>query len=323
METMKTLHAKAAVPEHLEVRHLKLMQAIADFGNVTRAAGQLHLSQSAVSHQLLALERDLGARLFDRVGKRMVPTSAGAHLVDGARRLLGELGELERTASGRRDAKVPLRVTSSCFTSYNWLPTALAHFADRHPTLELDIVLGATRRAIAALIADEVDLAIVTDPPRDDTWTRELVITSELVAVASAAHPICKRLVRGALRWGALNDYPFLVPDIADSDLARLDEAVRSSWAHEHGHRPPTPIPVRKIPLSEALFELARIGAGVVIVDRWVVPKLGRDLRILHLSPNASRTFHAVWRHSNPRGLPIDELVAIVKQAGTKRLRAA
>src|SRR5262245_32461829 len=114
METMKSVHETSDAPEHLEVRHLKLVRAVAEAGGVTRAAGQLHLSQSAVSHQLLALERDLGARLFDRVGKRMVPTAAGAHLVEAARRLLGELAELERAVDGGRETKVPLRVTSSC-----------------------------------------------------------------------------------------------------------------------------------------------------------------------------------------------------------------
>jgi LysR family transcriptional regulator for metE and metH len=323
METMKPVHGSGGIddaPGRLEVRHLKLMRAIAEAGGVTRAAGRLHLSQSAVSHQLLALERDLGARLFDRVGKRMVPTAAGAHLVDAARRLLGELAELERSVDGHREATIPLRVTSSCYTSYNWLPAALAHFAERHPKLAIEIVLEVTRRAVPALIADEIDVAIVTDPPRDDTWSREVVIASELAALASPDHPVCKRLVRGALRWGALHDCTVLVPDIADSDLARLDEAVRSSWARESGQRMPGPVTVRKIPLSEALLELARAAAGVVIIDRWVVPKVGTDLRVLPLSPAATRTFHAVWRRSNPRGLPIAELVAIVKQAGAKRL---
>jgi LysR family transcriptional regulator for metE and metH len=320
METMKAMHDSADAAGRIEVRHLKLMRAIAEAGGVTRAAGRLHLSQSAVSHQLLALERDLGARLFDRVGKRMVPTAAGAHLVDAARRLLAELAELERSVDGRRDATIPLRVTSSCYTSYNWLPAALTHFAERHPNLELEIVLDVTRRAVPALIADEIDLAIVTDPPRDDTWARELVIASELVALASPAHPVCNRLTRGALRWGALHDCTVLVPDIADSDLARLDDAVRTSWTRDSGQRMTSSIIVRKVPLTEALLELARAAAGVVIIDRWVVPKLDANLRILPLAPAATRTFHAVWRRSNPRGLPIDELVAIVKQAGAKRL---
>lgn len=318
---MNSLHDKPDAPERLEVRHLKLMRAVADAGGVTRAAGRLHLSQSAVSHQLLALEDDLGTRLFDRVGKRMVPTAAGAHLVDAARRLLGELAKLERAVDGRREARLPLRITSSCYTSYNWLPAALAHFADRHPRLELDIVLGATRRAVPALIADEVDVAIVTDPPRDTTWSCEVVIASQLVAVASPDHPVCQRLVRGGLRWGALHDCSILVPDIADSDLERLDGAIRSSRARETGQRPATPVTVRKIPISEALFELARAGAGVVVIDRWAAGRTGRDLRILPLSPAAPRTFHAVWRRANPRGLPIDELIAIVKQAGARRLR--
>ena len=319
--THDRLHAGRA-PERLEVRHLRLVRAISDAGSVTRAAGTLHLSQSAVSHQLLDLERDLGARLFDRVGKRMVPTALGAHLIAGARRLLADLGELERAIDGRRDLRAALRVTSSCFTSYNWLPAALAHFGASHPTIELDIVIEATRRAVPALVADEVDLAIVTDPPREDTWETTEVIASELIALASPRHPICSRLRKNALRWGALRDCEILVPDISDHDLARLDHAVRTSWERESGERLPSPVTVRKIPLSEALVELARAGAGVAIVDRWTVAsRIDRRLRALPLVPPAPRTFHAVWRRSNPRELPIGELIEIVRAYGADALK--
>jgi LysR family transcriptional regulator, regulator for metE and metH len=318
---MRNSHDRGAVPSWIEVRHLKLVRAVGESGSVTRAAGVLHLSQSAVSHQLLDLERDLGGRLFDRIGKRMVPTPLGAHLIAGAHRLLAELVELERSVDARQGAPTPtpLRLTSSCFTSYNWLPAALAHFARSHPGVELTIVLEATRRAVPALVADEVDFAIVTDPPRDDTWECVEVIASELVALASPQHPITGRTRRGVLRWGALHDCEILVPDIADHDLARLDDAVRTSWQRESGTRP-NPITVRKIPLSEALLELARAGAGVAIVDRWTVPRLDRRLRALPLSPHAPRTFHAVWRRANPRRLPMRDLTAIVKTHGARAL---
>lgn len=305
---------------HIEVRHLKLVVAIAGAGSVTRAAGSLHLSQSAVSHQLLDLERDLETRLFDRVGKKMVPTSAGARMVRDATRVLAELVELERSvAVQRRDT---LRLTASCFMSYSWLPTALTHFSESRPNLDLEVMLECTRRAVPALIADEVDLAIVTDPPRDETYAREELAVSELVAIASPDHPVVSRVKKGALSWGALHDCELLVFDIADSDLLRLDTAIRTIYRAQTGERLASPLPVRKIPVTEALLDLVRNGRGVGIVDRWAVANFRRGLRILPMAPRASRTFHAVWRHANPRRLPIEELVAVIRRAGVRAIRA-
>src|SRR4051794_40649092 len=150
---MQIMHASC----RLEIKHLRLVQAIAAEGTVTRAAGRLHLSQSAVSHQLVDLERDLSTRLFDRIGKRMIPTRAGSRVLASAERLLDELTSLERdlTEDGR-EARIPLRVTASCYTSYEWLPAALVHFAEAHPRVDITIVLEATRRGMEALAADEV-----------------------------------------------------------------------------------------------------------------------------------------------------------------------
>lgn len=304
---------------HIEVRHLRLVVAISSEGNVTRAAGKLHLSQSAVSHQLLDLERDLGTRLFDRVGKRMVPTVAGGRMVADAGRVLADLGELERRVIEQRpDARIPFRITASCFMSYSWLPTALAHFGASRPNVDLDIVLEATRRAVPALIADEVDLAVVTDPPRDPAYACTEVAVSELVAIASPDHPVIARCKKGALRWSALHDCELLVFDIADPDLVRLDRAIRHAHRAQSGEHLSAPLHVRKIPVTDALLELVRSGRGVGIVDRWAVAPSNRSIRVLPLAPRASRTFHAVWRDANPRKLPVDELVAVIKRAGVR-----
>ena len=308
----------------IDIRHLRLVLAIGSEGSVTRAAGRLHLSQSAVSHQLLDLERDLETRLFDRVGKKMVATACGARMMLTARKVLGELTELgEDIARARGEVRIPLRITASCFTSYHWLPAALAHFGERHPHVDLDIVLEATRRSVAALVADEVDLAIVTDPPRDDTWERTEIVASELVALVSPEHAIIERARRNTIAWSALRDCTILVYDISDHDLGRLDTAVRESWRAESGHRMANPVAVRKVPLSQALVELVRSGRGVGIVDRWTIAsQLGKDLVALSMTPRAPRTFTAVWRRSNPRNLPVAELVDVIRRTGKRAVAA-
>jgi LysR family transcriptional regulator for metE and metH len=317
METMQATH------DSLEVRHLRLVRAIGEEGSVTRAAGKLHLSQSAVSHQLLDLERDLATKLFDRIGKRMVATTAGKRMMIAAERMLGELVELEREIRASSTARQALRVTASCFTAYGWLPSALTRFGESHPQLDLDIVIEATRRPVEALIADEVDLAIVTEPPRDATYQRAQIVESELVAVAHVKHPLCKRLQRGAVRWGALRDCELLFHDLTDENFTMLTGAVRESWRRESGERLTAPLAIRKIPLSEAILDLARAGRSVAIVDRWTVEhKLGRSLRLMPIVPRAPRTFTAVWRRANPRGLPVKELLEVMVAAAGQHVAA-
>ena len=79
----------------LEVRHLQLVAAVADVGSLTRAGDRLHLTQSALSHQLRDIESRLGAALFLRVGKRLVLTPAGERLLESARDVLDRLRQAE------------------------------------------------------------------------------------------------------------------------------------------------------------------------------------------------------------------------------------
>ena len=268
------------------------MSAIADEASVTRAAGRLHLSQSAVSHQLVDLERELGIRLFDRVGKRMVPTAAGQRLVVAGAAVLQQLSSLEtQLHRDRHEARTALRVTTSCYVSYHWLPSALTHFGASHPRLDLAIVLEATRRALAALTADEVDLAIMTDPPRDQTWEVVEIASSQLVALCSPAHPAMARARRASLRWG---------------DLGRL--------------RDPGPGHPGSIPISEALLELTRAGKGGGAPRPLDGPPATgtRPSRVAHVPPHApglSRRLAQV----EPPPLPLHELVKVIRQTASVR----
>src|SRR5215813_12091051 len=101
----------------LEVRHLRLIRAIAEEGSVTRAGSRLYLTQSALSHQLRDAEEKLGAQLFTRVNKRMILTPAGERLLKLARTVLDEMGRAEeeiRQIALHREGL--LRLSTECYT---------------------------------------------------------------------------------------------------------------------------------------------------------------------------------------------------------------
>src|SRR5688572_20968396 len=107
----------------LEIRHLVLVRAVAAAGTLTRAGVSLHLTQSALSHQLQDIEGRLGTALFLRVGKRMVLTAAGEHILASAEGVLSALERTEeaiRQLAGSRSGV--LRLTTECYTCYHWLP---------------------------------------------------------------------------------------------------------------------------------------------------------------------------------------------------------
>ena len=137
----------------LELRHLKLVEAIAVEGAMTRAAARLNITQSALSHQLAGLEEGLGVSLFRRVPRGVILTEAGEKLLDCARLVLPTVREArELVAAADSKAQGTLRISTECYTCYHWLPSRLKTFQESFPHMEVEIVVEATRRPIEALL---------------------------------------------------------------------------------------------------------------------------------------------------------------------------
>lgn len=293
--------ASAPLPRGVvEIRHLRLLQAIAGEGGVTRAANRLNLSQSALSHQLLNLERDLGARLFDRVGKKMSPTPAGLRLLAVAERVLRDLHDAEAGLVSGRDERTPLRVAAACHTYYSWLAAVLARFGAERPQLDVQVAFQATRRVIEALAADEVDVVITSRPPNDERFARQPLFSLEIVALVGAGHELA---AIPQLAWSDLADQTLLIHDLPDDDVELLRASVRERGGSVPGQ-------VWRVQLTEAIAELARAGHGLGVITRWSAVPLETDagLRLRPLHPREHRQYWAVWRLSNPRDLPVEAL---------------
>src|SRR5215471_4468328 len=120
---------------NLEIRHLKLIAAIAETGSMTKAGNCLHLTQSALSHQLRDAEEQLGVPLFERGNRKMTLTPAGQRLLQSARMVIAELDGAQREIKDRKAIGQGLiRLSTECYTVYHWLPARLKLFQQKYPS---------------------------------------------------------------------------------------------------------------------------------------------------------------------------------------------
>jgi LysR family transcriptional regulator for metE and metH len=245
----------------LDTRDLRLVAAIAEHGGVTRASQHLYLTQSAVSHQLLGLEKRLGTPLFHRLGKRLVPTAAGAKLIAGAEQLLRDLQQLEQeamhAAAGR---SLALRISTECYTCYHWLPRVMEEYQRDFPNVDVSIVAEVTQHPIPALLEGRIDLAIVHAPNDDERVTYMKLFDDELVAIMPESHPLARRA--------------FLTPaDFADQHLITysLPLTENSFYQEVLSAAAVKPRKITQIQLTEGIVEMVRAGVGIAVFANWAV----------------------------------------------------
>jgi len=295
-----------ASPPALELRDVRLVLAILHSGGLTRAAEQLHCTPSALSHRLADLERRLRTPLFHRRARRLVPTPAGEALRDGAAPLLERAHELEAAVRRTPGTQVAsLRIATECFTCYHWLPQALQHFEREQPRVEVRIVLAATRRALAALAAGELDVALTDSPRPGAALVTQPLFDSALVAAVAPSHPWAAReRVRPA--------------DFAGEVLLRYPVARRDSTLLHEILGPAGVEPSREelVELTEAILELVRAGRGVAVLPSWVVAPWAarREIAAVPLAhPAARRRWCAVTRRQQAADADCAALVAALR----------
>jgi LysR family transcriptional regulator for metE and metH len=245
----------------LEVRHLRLVTEVAAHGSVTRAAERLHLTQSAVSHQLRDIESRLGTALFYRMGKRMVVTPAGERVLRSAATILDDLRRAEEDI--RQIAKEGtgiLRLCTQCNTGYHWLPPILKTFNERHPRVDIQVVVDATTRPIDALLEGKLDLALVTSEVDDKRIAVRPLFRDEMVLLVSPQHRLASRKHVAAT-------------ELASEHLVIYSSSRHDSFTFRRVLDPAgvEPARVTHLMLTEAIVEMVKANLGVTVIAKWSV----------------------------------------------------
>jgi LysR family transcriptional regulator for metE and metH len=244
----------------LEVRHLRLIRAIAEEGSVTKAGNRLFLTQSALSHQLRDLEAGLGSPLFTRVNKKMLLTPAGKRILTAANEILDHLDRVEedvkRMASNLEGV---LRISTECYTCYHWLPAVLKRFNVDYPGIDVRIAVDATSDPITALLDGVIDIGLTNSPRQNNKLRYQPLFRDEYVVIVSKEHPSSSR--------------PYFSPkDFVDQHLIIYstleDNQVFKKLLVPAGVRPKR---VSSVRLTEAIVQMVKANLGIGLLSKWSI----------------------------------------------------
>ena len=144
----------------MNLRHLLIFKTVVDTGSFTKAAKQLFITQSGVSHAIRELEQQTNAVLFDRLSKAIILTPAGKLLLEKVIPILSLYHDLEKQIDVL-EMSAPLKVVSSITIATFWLPKILKQFASSYPNIKVEVQVVSAKEALAVLECGEADLALV------------------------------------------------------------------------------------------------------------------------------------------------------------------
>jgi LysR family transcriptional regulator, regulator for metE and metH len=246
---------------HLEFRHLRTIKAIHEEGGLARAADRLHITQSALSHQIKGLEDQAGLELFVRRAKPMKLSPAGMKLLRLAEDVLPRIAALEdEFLSLRKGRTGRLHIAIECHACFDWLLPVLEAFRLSWPDIDVDIRPGLQFEALPALLREEVDLVVSSDPEKLAGVDFTPLFDYEPVFVCAADHPLATR------PWIDAQDFADQSLITYPVERARLD--VFSQLLFAAGVEPKS---IRQVELSAVILLLVASGRGVAVLPDWVV----------------------------------------------------
>lgn len=299
---------------HIEFRHLRTIKAIHDTGGLARAADQLNMTQSALSHQIKGIEDQAGVELFVRRSKPLKLSAAGMKLLAAAEDVLPRIAALEAEFEGLVQGSAGrMHIAIECHACFEWLLPVLEAFRKAWPDVDVDIRPGLAFDAMSALRREEVDLVVSSDPEDVEGTDFTPIFDYEPVFVAAASHPLAQKEVIEAedFRGQVLITYPV--------ERARLD--VFSQLLTPAKVEPGA---IRQVELTAVILLLVASNRGVAVLPDWVVRQVryNSDYVTRRLTAGGiTRRLYAATRAEDTARPYVAHLIRLARQEAVKLQR--
>ncbi len=279
----------------LDSRQVRAFCAVARTGSFTQAARELHITQSGVSHAMKALESDVGCRLLDRLGKKVVLTQAGEQLLHHATRILQEmqnarasLAQLGKWGRGR------LRLGASTTACQHILPAVLREFKESFPDHIITIEPGDTPELVNSLVRRQMDLAISLEAEAEAQLDFHPLFEDELQFAVSPFHSWART---GRVEREEIPRQNYILYSKRSVTLRLIEDYFRREQMVLNT--------VIEVGSMEATKELVKLGLGVSILAPWIARKEIEERSLVAL-PLGRRRLKRRWGILHWRGKRLD-----------------
>ncbi len=292
----------------IELRHLKTLLALEETGSVSLAAKRVFLTQSALSHQIRALENYYETPLFERKSTPLRFTPAGERLLQLARDLLPQVAAAERDMAQIIEGEAgELRLAVECHTCFDWLMPAMGEFRPLWPQVELDIVSGFQADPVGLLLQHRADLAIVSEAAPQAGIAYQPLFAYGMVGICAKDHPLAAKAVWEAEDFAGETLITYPVPD----DMLDLLRKVLLP----KGINPPR----RHSELTIAIIQLVASRRGIAALPYWtVMPYLEKGYVISRpiTEEGLQSKLYAAMREEDSGKTYLDNFCQIVRERG-------
>jgi len=286
----------------MDLRQLEVLKAVADTGSFTGAGRRLHVSQSAVSRQILLLEGELNEPLFWRIKRKVRITPAGEALLQLAIRVFDDIKETTASITETQDRLTgTVRLVGGMTVSLYVFPTLLKEFRRLHPEVDVKVITGTGERLLRKLRSGAADLGLLTLPIDEPDLVTLPVMREEMMVVTFPTHPLAGR---GRLDPAELVRQPFILYESGSNTRRVIDQFFIKESIQ--------PRIVMETENVEIIKAMVRNGLGITIISNQAVEREVRDGHLASVRINGSTLVRETgWVYLKANRVPkkIDEMI--------------
>jgi len=287
----------------MELKYFRLIKTIEEEGSIANSADKLFLTQSALSHQLRELEERLNFKVFHRTRNKWKLTDEGAELYKLGNSILESIERGFQNIEQLRTGSVgTIKVSTECYSFYQGLSSFIQKMGLLYPEIDVDLILEATHQPISKILSNEIDIAIVTSKPANETLSSIEVYEDEIFAIMHKENPL------GKLDFLDTNDFSNIHLIIHSFPLETV--SVYEQFLKPYKITPPK---ISAIPLTEVALEMIHANMGIMCMPKWALKsfKIPDDLILKKISKNGlKRTHYLVFRKSDKKKKYVNDFIS-------------